>query len=625
MSPTGRAGVHRPGRLHAVLPVLVAAGVLVWLAQFPARPVLLGSGLLLASLVVAWRPLALWLIVPAALPLLDLAPWSGRLFLDEYDALLALLLAVAWWRTPAAPAQHVDGWLRLALLAVATSLLLSVARALLPWPAIDANAFTNLTSPFNALRVGRGAAWGLLLWALARRQQAAGWPIASPFGWGMVLGLLGTSACVMAERVIFTHWWDVADSYRVAGPFSAMHTGGAYVECYLVSALPFLVARLWPPAPVWQRAAASAGLVAALYAVMVTFSRGGYAALLLGLLLSVGLALRQQADQRIGALAVLWLALLTAAVSTPVLLGSFAQSRLAAVGQDLVTREGHWAHTLAMVDPGLAAQALGMGLGQFPALDLLHSAPGKRSASYRLVDADGPRYLQLGIGQALYIEQAVAVRPGQAYQLRLRLRASAPAAGLTVSLCEKWLLTSATCASTTVPASPAGAGWLDLVQTLNSGAVAAALPVRPVKLTFFASGKAPLDLASIQLIDASGRLLLHNGRFEQGMDHWYFTSDQHLAWHAKSMPIAIYFDQGLLGLVSWGALLALALWRACRAAWHGAPGAVPMVAALAGFSTVGLVDTLIDSPRFLMLWLLLCCLAASQRHAPATPLVARRY
>ena len=607
----------------ALLPALLLALAAAILLHLPvARPALAG-GLLIAALGVAWRPLWLWLIVPAALPLLDLAPWTGRLFLDEYDALLALLIAVAWQRTPAAPVPPIDTRLRLLLLAVAASLLLSSARALLPWPGLDANAFANLTSPFNALRVGRGAVWGWLLWQLARRQQAAGGDVGAALGCGLALGLLGTVAFIVAERMAFSHWLDLADGYRVAGPFAAMNTGGAYVECFLVTALPFVLARLWPPVPAWRLAAAGTLLLGALYAVMVTFSRSGYAALLISLGLSVALTLRSRGQRRARITVALVLALTTAGIALPVLLGSFAQRRLAVVDRDLVTREQHWQHSLSLIDHDLPTLALGMGLGRFAAVDLLRSAPEQRSASYRLMGdegdeageaaeqgADGQRYLQLGTGKAIYIDQMVVVRPGQRYQLQLRVRASAPDAALGIALCEKWLVTSATCVHASIGPGLSPQQWTDLSQALPSGAIGSH-PVRPVVLSFHATGPAMIDLASIQLSDTDGRPLLRNSRFAQGMNHWYFSSDHHLAWHTKSMPLALLFDQGLLGLASLGALLGLALLRAGRSAWGGATAAVPWLAALAGFTTIGMVDSLIDTPRFLMLWLLLCLVAAS--------------
>lgn len=597
---------------------LVAGATGVWLLDFPVAPVALGLGLLAAACVVAWRPVLIWLLVPAALPLLDWAPWSGRLFFDEFDALLALLTAVAWWRSPPAHRSPPDRLLQLALLAVAASYALGTVRALLPWPGVSPDAFANLLGPFNALRVARGAAWALLLWALARRQQDAGLDIYRPFGGGLVLGLLGTVLFILWERAAFSHWADFSDGYRVAGPFSAMHTGGAYVEAFLVCTLPFLVSRMLPPAPWWRMALGGPLLGGGIYALAVTFSRSGYAALALGLVVVLTMAPRQRGHRLSRWLGGAALAGLAAAVAAPVMLGSFAQSRLATIHQDLGTREAHWARAYKLMDADTTTRLLGMGVGRFPAVDLLNSPPDTRSGSYRLVAGQGRHHLQLGSGQPLYLEQLVSIEPHRRYRLQLRLRGGAPDAALTVQLCEKWLLSSAICAGTTVAAGSTGPGWTDLERWIDPGEVGAGgdfgsvsqgLP-RTVKLSFSLAGPAVVDLASIQLSAPDGRALLQNGDFSQGMDHWFFTSDAHLAWHAKMLPLALLFDQGLLGLLAMTGLLGLGLVRAGRAAWQGDGRAVPVFAALLSLAVVGVVDTLIDNPRFLMLWLLLCCFAA---------------
>lgn len=606
------------------VPLLVGLAVLAWLQGFPVQPALLGAGLLASALLVAWRPWCLWWLVGLALPSVDLAPWSGRLALDEFDALLALVVAVAWWRLPAAARGRPDALLQALLLAVGLSFVLSTGRALLPWAAPDADAFVSLFSPYNALRVARGAAWAFVLLWLAKRQQAAGWDVVGALGNGLVLGLAGTVGFIVLERLQFTTLLDFADGYRVAGPFSAMHTGGAYIECFLVVALPFLLARLRPPVPAWRMVAGAALLLATVYAVMVTFSRSGYTALAVALAVSLAVSLMPALAGRLPsarlrtAAASLVLLGLSAAVAWPVLSDTYAQSRLQAVDRDLVTRQTHWAKSLDLINPDALSLLLGMGVGRFPAVKLLHSPADERSASYRLVDAAGERFVRLGAGQAVYIEQLVHTLPGQRYSVRVRLRAAAPGAVLGINLCEKSLITSATCAHTSVKVAAGGAQWLQLDNVLDSAAVgrAEAGLARPIRLGFQLLGPLPLDLAEITLLAPDGSPLLRNGDFAQGMDHWFFTADHHLAWHAKSLPVALAFDQGALGLLALGGLLVLALARAGRAAWAGQAGAVPLLAALAAFCTVAVVDTLIDAPRFLMLWLLLCGLAAAQRPAP---------
>ena len=76
------------------------------------------------------------------------------------------------------------------------------------------------------------------------------------------------------------------------------------------------------------------------------------------------------------------------------------------------------------------------------------------------------------------------------------------------------------------------------------------------------------------------------------------------------MPLGLLFDLGLPGLLLMGALLALAWARAVPAAWQGQPDAAALAVALLALAIVGSIDTLLDTPRFLMLWLLLCLLAA---------------
>lgn len=614
----------RPARLAygpAALVLCVWLVVAVLVLRFPVQPGALGMALLAAGALVAWRPLLLWWLVPAALPLLDLAPWSGRLFLDEFDLLLAVLVSAAWLRCPPATRRlPADRWLGAALALLVLSLLLSTLRALLPWTAPEGDAFNNLLSPFSALRLLRGAAWALLLWALARRHRAAGLDVLSAFGHGTVVGLLGTVLFIIGERSAFTELFDVSHAYRVAGPFSVMNLGGAYVEGYLVSALPFLLMRLLPPLPRWRLVGNGLLLVGTVYAVMVTFSRSGYAAFLIGLgvvllwLLAWGAGRREGLALRRGPgrAAALVLAAVVCAVAWPVWMGAYAQSRFAAVDRDLVTRETHWVESLALIDKGPVALLLGMGLGRYPALNLLQSAPADRSASYRLTQEDGQPVLRLGNGQPIYLEQIVATQPGQTYQLQVRLRSRSAQSSLSVQLCEKWLISSDRCAHAVFSPKSGLGEWQTLTLPLASGRVGEPGPRvdRQVKLGFSLRGPTTLDVAMLSLRSADGLELLQNGGFAQGLDRWFFTSDHHLAWHAKSLPLAVLFDQGLLGVLALGGLLLLALGRAGRTAWTGHASAVPLLAALAGLCAVGAVDSLIDVPRFLMLWLLLCCFAA---------------
>ncbi len=575
-----------------------------------------GPPLLLAlatAVLVAWQPRWLWTVLAALLPL-DLAPWSGRMLLDEYDAVLAAGLTVAAWRVRNGAPGRPDWLASMLLLALLVTYGLGAIRPLWPWEGLSADAELNLLRPLNGLRIAKGALWAGLAWAVARRQQAAGVDVVSAWGRGMVLGLLGTVVFIAGERWLFSGLLDVSDGYRVAGPFAAMHTGGAYVEAWLVAAMPFLLVLLWSRRGWWWLPCGLL-LLAAVYAVLVTFSRGGYAALVAVLLLMSALGWRQRRARMPRArwpVAVLGAAVL--ALALPILGGQFAQSRLATVQADLGTRTQHWQQVITLATDAAGSVWWGLGVGRLPALMLLHGPASLRSGSFSLVDEAGQRALRLGAGGALYVEQLVAVKPATHYRLRLQLRGLGEGAVLSVALCEKWLIASATCVS--VKARPDTVGrWQSWELPLDSAAVGAASPLRPIKLSLSQAGPAAVDVAALQLLDQADQPLLRNGAFQAGLDGWFFTADNHLAWHAKSMPLGLLFDIGLPGLLLMAALLALAFMRALPAAWQGRPAAAALAVSLLALATVGSMDTLLDTPRFLMLWILLCLFAAGTSRA----------
>ena len=114
------------------------------------------------------------------------------------------------------------------------------------------------------------------------------------------------------------------------------------------------------------------------------------------------------------------------------------------------------------------------------------------------------------------------------------------------------------------------------------------------------------DVRNLQLMDASGRNLLANGDFSRQGDFWFQSSDRdHLPWHIKNLFLNLLFDQGILGLAAFCLLfLAAGLRMLFR---HGDSEHAPyFVAALAGFFTVGLFDSLVDVPRLATLFYLMC-------------------
>jgi len=620
--------IGRRSRAWLVWLVPCLAGALYGAVTFPSFPMLL-SLLLLACAVAVWvRPAAALVIIPAALPVLDLAPWSGRFFWDEFDLLLLVVLAIGLARTPAVgpAARRPDPVLRLLTVVLFVSFTVSALRGLwpLPWP--DANAFNNYYSPYNALRIVKGAVWALLAVVLARRLLAVGVALRLAVTWGMALGLSLTIAVVLWERVAFSGLWNFSDGYRVTGPFSAIHTGGAYIECFLAAATAFLLSLLIEKRNLVLRAAGVALLLATTYALMVTFSRNGYTALGVAVLIVAVTAVRQARSRVKSGFLVLMLMGAMVAVAIPVFKADYTQARMALVSRDLGIRAAQWKDALHMRDEDWATATFGMGIGRFPETSFWRSSYNRASGTYRLLQDADNTFLRLTAGDSLYLEQMVPVRPGQEYVLRLDVRASRANQNLSVPICEKWMLTSYNCVWIAIDTGKEFGTWRTIERRLTTKQLMVSpwYSQRTVKFSFyFANLGATMDIDNVHLVTAQGKELLQNGDFSSKLDHWFFSTDGHLQWHVKNLFVGVLFDQGWLGLWALAALTALALTRAARRTMHGDMDAGVMLAALGSFLVVGIFDTLVDSPRYLFLLILLLW-ACAYRPNPAAAIALER-
>lgn len=250
-------------------------------------------GALGAYALLIWRRPAAWLfVVPALLPVFDLALRTGWFYFGEIDLLLLATAAFGYLRTAAEPAQaslpRPFAW-ALALFAAAWTA--SLAAGLLPLQPVDANSFASYFSPYNALRVFSGLAWALILLPLFLRTAGdALHQIRAYFVPGMLAGLALTSLAVVWERAMFPGLLNFAADYRPTGPFSSMHTGGAALDAYLALSLPFIGAWLVAPGAQLRHLLALGLLLLGCYASFAIFSRDMYLAFAGAALVSGGLA-----------------------------------------------------------------------------------------------------------------------------------------------------------------------------------------------------------------------------------------------------------------------------------------------------------------------------------------------
>ncbi len=308
---------------------------------------------------------------------------------DEFDLLLCATLAGAYARrwctgtptlTLAASAR-----LRVLLWLLAASTLLGLWRGFDDAGGFAFDWFAGYGDALNSVRVFKSGLYALLgAPLLVRAWEDNAQQAQRRLARGMVVGLGIVALAALWERAAFPGLFDFSAAYRTVALFWEMHVGGEAIDAYLVLASPFAVwAVMQARRPVAWLAAAVLALLT-VYAVLTTFSRGVYFAVLLSLLLlGARLVHRHYASSiaaaRIWAVRQGWglqhwrtraLWLLALAVIAEVVLvlyaGSFMLTRLRAARDDLGSRLVHWQTGLKTLH-GSADWLLGKGLGRLPA------------------------------------------------------------------------------------------------------------------------------------------------------------------------------------------------------------------------------------------------------------------
>jgi hypothetical protein len=289
----------------------------------------------------------------------------------------------------------------------------------------------------------------------------------------------------------------------------------------------------------------------------------------------------------------------------PVLGGRYLPERFSSVREDLGVRLDHWRDVLARREQGVGTALFGLGLGRFPEVQFWRTTSGTARASYGFATrADGGTHLQLGSAGGLYFEQFVPVERGGRYVTTLAGRSDRAGARIAVSLCEKLIVYPGHCRDAELTLRPE---WTSQRVELSADDLGgdARVAARPVKLVLSSLAAATvIEVDDISLRDGAGRELVRNGGFARGLDHWFYSADSHLDWHAKNFALHLLFEQGWVGLASFALLVVLAaaklVGQLATRIWAPA-----FLAALAGMLSIGCFDSVIDAPRHLLLLLLL--------------------
>ena len=647
-----------------------------------------------ALVLLASQP-GLWLfLLPAALPVLNLMPWSGWLMLDEFDLLALCALAagygrLAWERSPGPPPLPTHANRAPAVLTPSTAAAKSTEPANLPGLRLLIALFAVLSlvsalrgfgahgfgdalaqlretglaqdysGPLNSLRLVKSLVFALLLLPLLRRQMGAAGHAdhadcaERAFKWagaGVLTGLSVVVLVVLWERLAYPGLFNFSTRYRTTAMFWEMHVGGASIDAYFALATPFVAwalarSRTWR---LWLPMAVLAVLTC--YAVLTTFSRGVYVAVAVPLILLAlgrwaqrfGLDWRRPLGQLWRRRATFWLiALLGLEITLVAAGGSFLADRVAQSQDDLDERLAHWRRGIGLLKSP-TDWLLGIGLGRFPAEYASLGAESEFSGSLVLKreTPDAPQFQavppiaiahpfvrlfgpasepeigglfmlnqRVNVPVAQWLKRPATARAGAGYTVALEARVSGRSRVM-VKVCEKHLLYEGECLARYMTFQGGPDTWQTMSLSLRGAGLQldeSSVPRSAVlSIAVFEPG-VHLDIRRFQLFDPRGRPLVANADFSQGLAHWFPSAGSYyLPWHIDNLYLELLIERGLAGLSLFIMLIGTIMVRLAGVQANARREAAIVGAALLGALFLGLVSSVLDTPRvaFLLFFLI---------------------
>ncbi len=287
-----------PHRLYwlRVASLILLAGALTLATYYPVGRLWLTVGAFLYWLVLLRYPSHWLLVLPILLSVVNIAPWSGWILLDEFDIFAVVTISSILWHIPYFEKESAikNSWAYLAIAAMGIVWLFGWIR-FLPFPPLSKDAFGTYETVWNSLRMAKGFFWALFL-IPAVRKDLSDESSRHLFFRGVCMALFLQVLGVLWERGVIhdllhasnlyealSSLLNFSTAYRTTGLFSEMHLGGAAGDGFLIL--------VWPLAAVmtldfneakWWRIFAGLSTLGGLYAVVVTFTRGTYISVALG-------------------------------------------------------------------------------------------------------------------------------------------------------------------------------------------------------------------------------------------------------------------------------------------------------------------------------------------------------
>jgi hypothetical protein len=290
--------------LRAIASTLIAlaalAAALFLATHHPLAPWAMMTACIATFLICLRFDHAWLLLLPALLPIVDLAPWTGWLTFEEFDILVLGAAAGAWLRHGWAPGVSAPSRPSATLLVLAglylVSLGIAFARGIADAGGFAFGWFQGYDDPMNSLRLAKSfvlaALFAPLLGRTNSRLDDRG---VAYLGWGMALGLATVSLAAIWERIAYPGLLNFSSDYRTTALFWEMHVGGAALDGFLVLTLPFATWLLLKSSHLRHLLPAALIFSLGTYASLTTFSRGVYLAIGVSFLVMASMALGRSA------------------------------------------------------------------------------------------------------------------------------------------------------------------------------------------------------------------------------------------------------------------------------------------------------------------------------------------
>jgi len=278
--------LSRSINLLVALTALTIGSILAW--NYPLGQFMPLICFLLYALFAFYRPNLFPLIIPALVPVIGFAPWTGWLSFEELDLVVLATAAggYALYVVDGEPrsSQRISFLLLILASLMSASILISMGRGFADAGGFVFGWFQGYDGPMNSLRVGKSFFMALLLIPLvARLHDNPANDVSRKLALGIAIGLGTASLAALWERLAFTDLLNFSSDYRSTALFWEMHVGGAALDGWLLLTIPFAIWALRNARGNAQFVISLSLVGLAAYASLTTFSRGVYLALIVSL------------------------------------------------------------------------------------------------------------------------------------------------------------------------------------------------------------------------------------------------------------------------------------------------------------------------------------------------------